>query len=103
MGRLSVLRYNCAMQEAQDTPPTGQTNEGETDDLGFTHIATKSGLVFIRRDGRQVTELSGAAASEFLKKVKDADFAMQQQIMARITGNYKRGNERQAAKHTRNR
>ena len=50
----------------------------------------------ISRDGRRATTLRGAAASQFLARV-DAD---PQLAMARVTGNYKRGNER-AARRTR--
>jgi hypothetical protein len=41
--------------------------------------------------------LRGASAQRFLAKANDATFAVQQQLMARATGNYKRGNERPAA------
>jgi hypothetical protein len=35
--------------------------------------------------------------------MEDCDLATAQQVMARLTGNYKRGNERKAAEHPRNR
>lgn len=65
-------------------------------DLGFTYLAVKSGAVFIRRHGQLAIELRGAKAEAFLKKIGAADFAQAQQIMARVTGNYKHGNERTA-------
>lgn len=68
----------------------------ETGDLGFTYLTVKSGAVFIRRHGQLAIELCGAKAEAFLKKIGAADFAQAQQIMARVTGNYKRGNERTA-------
>ncbi len=73
-----------------------------SDDLGFTYLATKSGVVFVRHHGRLASELRGKAAAVFLKRIEQADFAEAQQIMARITGNYKRGNESVAGEHTRN-
>jgi hypothetical protein len=56
---------------------------------------TKGGRVFIRRGNRTVTRLSGAAAAKLLAMVEAAaDDAAIQQILARATGNYRRGNER---------
>lgn len=62
---------------------------------GFSYRVQGSDVV-ISRDGRRATTLRGAAASRFLARV-DAD---PQLAMARVTGNYKRGNER-AARRTR--
>lgn len=72
----------------------------ERSDLGFSYQVRKSGEVVISRDGRPVTSLRGAAAQRFLADVTRAD---PQQVMARRTGNYRRGNEGQAARHPRNR
>jgi hypothetical protein len=63
-------------------------------DLGFSWRATKDGRIRISRDGRVVTSLAGEAAARFRSHAKGADFEAQQQLMARATGNYKRGNER---------
>ena len=65
-------------------------------DLGFTYLAVKNGTVFIRRHGQVASELRGAKAEAFLKKIGAASSSQAQQIMARVTGNYKRGNERSA-------
>ncbi len=73
------------------------------DDLGFIHHIAKSGAVLISHHGRQVTTLRGKPAADFLKKMAKLDFAGEQQLMARATGNYKRGNERQAKNHPKNR
>ncbi len=43
--------------------------------------------------------LRGARASEFLDEVETGD---PQLLMARLTGNYKRGNEHTARRHPRN-
>ena len=58
---------------------------------GFTYDTRKNGDVVISRDGRTMTTLRGKAAERFLQKVGVGD---PQQLMARATGNYKRGNER---------
>ena len=62
-------------------------------DLGFSYQSTKSGSVLISRNGKLVTTLGNANAEMFLKKVPSLSAPEQQQIMARVTGNYKRGNE----------
>ncbi|MFI5892250.1 hypothetical protein ACIA5D_19300 [Actinoplanes sp. NPDC051513] len=49
--------------------------------------------------GRPAAVLRGAAAARFLVDVENED---PQELMARITGNYKHGNERTAKKHPRN-
>jgi hypothetical protein len=71
-------------------------------DLGFTYRMRKSGEVDVLRRGRVAVTLRGALAAEFLAEA-GAGFAAMQQAMARLTGNYKRGNERLASKHPRNR
>lgn len=72
-------------------------------DLGFTFRATKNGEVFLHHRGKLATTLRGEAAAEFLADIDGADADEQQQIMARVTGNYRRGNERLAKNHPRNR
>ncbi len=72
-------------------------------DLGFSYRETKSGEIDIRRDGRSVTMLRGKQAAKALARLAGADFETEQQILARLTGNYRRGNESDAGKHPRNR
>ena len=66
---------------------------------GFTYQHRSNGDVAIFHHGRHATTLRGRAASDFLDDVDD-DL---QEVMARVTGNYKRGNERTARNHPRNR
>ena len=63
-------------------------------DLAYAFHATKGDNVTILRRGRVVAVLRGGAAQRFLAKADGATFVAQQQLMARVTGNYKRGNER---------
>ncbi|MFO1317716.1 MAG: hypothetical protein U1F58_19140 [Burkholderiales bacterium] len=70
-------------------------------DLGFSFRAMKAGDVAIARQGRVVTVLRGAAARRFLAAVAGATADAAQRVMARATGNYRRGNERVAAGHLR--
>ena len=72
-------------------------------DLGFTYRTRKNGDIEILHHGRLATTLRGSDAKEFLTEVDTADEDSAQQLMARVTGNYKRGNERLATQHPRNR
>lgn len=63
-------------------------------DLTFAWQATKDGRVRISWRGRVVTTLTGAAAARFLHQAEGADEEAAQLLMARATGNFKRGNER---------
>lgn len=56
--------------------------------------------VVITHHGKHATTLRGRRAADFLQDVEDGD---PQELMARLTGNYRRGNERQAKQHPRNR
>lgn len=58
---------------------------------GFTYVTRKNGEVVISHHGRVATVLRGERAAKFLKAVAAGD---PQQLMARATGDYKRGNER---------
>jgi hypothetical protein len=62
------------------------------DPEGFRYI-TRGDHVVITHHGRTATTLRGRRAEVFLEDVKSGDA---QQLMARLTGNYRRGNERRA-------
>ncbi len=66
---------------------------------GFEWTRRKGGDVVITHDGRAATVLRGPKAERFVADVAQQD---EQELMARVTGNYKRGNERQARQHPRN-
>jgi hypothetical protein len=69
------------------------------DASGFEFTERADGSVVISHHGRKATVLRGARAAEFLSDVESDP----QSAMARWTGNYKRGNERAAKQHPRNR
>lgn len=75
--------------------------DGELD-LGFSYRERKDGSVEILHHGRCAATLRKADARAFLSKAAAGDAAHTQHLMARITGNYPRGNERSAAAHPRN-
>lgn len=58
---------------------------------GFAYTVRKNGEVVITHHGRQAVTLRGDKARKFLDQVGNRD---SQELMARVTGNYRRGNER---------
>lgn len=58
---------------------------------GFSYEANRDAVVIFHH-GRRATTLRGNAAAKFLSAVDRGD---EQLFMARMTGNYKHGNERQ--------
>jgi hypothetical protein len=67
---------------------------------GFSYTVRKGGDVVISHHGVIAATLRGQPAVRFLADVESGD---PQGLMARVTGNYRRGNERQARSHPRNR
>lgn len=67
--------------------------------LGFSYEVRGADVVVLHH-GRHASTLRGMAAACFLRDVENGD---SQQLMARVTGNYKRGNERLGKSHPRNR
>lgn len=65
---------------------------------GFEYELVSNDVV-IRHNSRRATTLRGAAAEQFMADVEVDD---PQELMARLTGNYKHGNERTAKNHPRN-
>ena len=72
-------------------------------DLGFSFTRQKNRDVKIMHRGKLASTLRGDKAMWFLEDMDGCDLSEQQQEMARITGNYRRGNERLAKSHPRNR
>jgi hypothetical protein len=66
---------------------------------GFRFVQRDNGTVIITHDGRHASTLRGRRAAAFLAEVADGDAQL---VMARWTGNYRRGNERVAREHPRN-
>ena len=67
---------------------------------GFDYHVRADGSAVITHRGRAATTVRGARAAAFLAEVELGD---PQEVMARWTGNYRHGNERQAKNHPRNR
>ncbi|WP_460335547.1 hypothetical protein [Actinoallomurus acanthiterrae] len=66
---------------------------------GFDYTVRADGSVLIEHRRRAATTVRGDRAAAFLSEVELGD---PQEVMARWTGNYRRGNERTAKNHPRN-
>lgn len=63
----------------------------ETNPFGYR--ITKDRRILVSRGGRQVKVVAGAEAERLIDRLGvDAD--TDQELLARVTGNYRRGNER---------
>lgn len=80
---------------------TEPEERGEASEVVFSYRASRDGSVFIAWRGRTVTTLGGAAAQRFLAQAETLDEAGLQLLMAKATGNFKRGNERLAKRRSR--
>ena len=60
----------------------------------FDYRETKTGQVFLLWEGQHVKTLKGKDAQKFLNKTAQLDTHATQLLLAKLTGNFKRGNER---------
>ncbi|MDQ3155114.1 MAG: hypothetical protein M3Q98_00055 [Actinomycetota bacterium] len=65
---------------------------------GFEYVRRGEDIVIFHH-GKKATVLRGDRVTQFDKDIKHID---PQKLMARLTGDYKRGNERTAKNHPRN-
>ena len=92
-----LARTNRASAHAMHSDSTNdETN------FGFSFRSRKTGEIEILHHGHVAATLRGRTAANFLAKAAVLTSPDAQQLMARLTGNYKRGNERRAARHPRN-
>ena len=64
----------------------------------FTHRVTKGGKVLISWQGRPVTTVAGKPAERLIGRLEHADRREVQHLLARATGNFRHGNEREGKK-----
>lgn len=83
-----------------DRPPRRRTIPRMPRPHGFAYAADGDGTVRITHHDRAAATLRGPRAARFLAEVTAGD---PQLVMARWTGDYRRGNERTAREHPRNR
>lgn len=67
---------------------------GELLDGRFDYRELKDGRVVVCWYGRPVTTLAGKEAQRFLARAEGLEDHAAQLLMARVTGNFKRGNEK---------
>jgi len=64
------------------------------DEEPFSYNVSKDKKVFKYWHGKQVTILKGKESDKFLARIEKADSKEKQLIMAKVTGNFKHGNEK---------
>jgi hypothetical protein len=64
----------------------------------FSYRISKDDKVFIDYEGKHVFTLSGNRAQKFIAELDDMGETEIQLTLAKVTGNFKRGNEKQSAK-----
>jgi hypothetical protein len=67
----------------------------------FSYATRSDGSIVISYRTAPVTILRGRSAERFVARISGADEAGAQQLMARATGNFKRGNEREGKRSAR--
>jgi len=63
------------------------------DDDPFDYRITKDGRILVSRGGRQIVTIARSRAERLIGML-GADPVQDQELLARATGNYRRGNER---------
>jgi predicted ABC-type ATPase len=82
------------MNRASDDTSSGKVDQrNRLDDEVFSYRVSKD-KVFLFWQGKQVMILKGEQARKFLSKIANLDGKAAQLVMAKITGNFKHGNER---------
>ena len=63
--------------------------------MSFTAVVTRDDRVLVSHDGRQVVALAGADARKVIERLEVVESEeAEQMVLAKATGNFKRGNER---------
>jgi hypothetical protein len=69
--------------------------------MPFSYATRADGSIVISYRTAPVTVLRGRSAERFATRIADADAAASQQLMARATGAFKRGSEREGKRSPR--
>ena len=75
---------------------SNEDSRNQLESAAFSYRELKDGKLFLFHAGRRVMILKGTRARAFLAAIAGLDDQGRQLAMAKITGNFKRGNERQA-------
>lgn len=71
---------------------------GKLDEEPFSYRVTKDKRVMLYWQERHIKTLAGTPAEKFLADIEGLEGKEAQLVLAKITGNFKRGNERQGKK-----
>ncbi len=71
------------------------------EDAAFHFQVRKNGEAVISYHGKPVSTLRGKDAAKFTSRISNLEGREAQLLMARVTGNFKRGNERESGYHKR--
>lgn len=78
---------------SKDQRGASMSEEKFTEEV-FSYKISKDNKVFLFWYGKQVMILKGKDSEKFIARISGADFQEAQLLMAKVTGNFKRGNER---------
>lgn len=73
---------------------------GKLDEGIFDYRVTKDRRVMLYWQDKHIKTLAGKEAQRFIEKIDGLDDHDAQLVMAKATGNFKRGNERTASDHS---
>jgi hypothetical protein len=76
-------------------------NDDPLEHQPFSYRLSKDSKVFIDYEGKHVFSLSGSKAQKFIAELEVMGETEVQLVMAKLTGNFKRGNEKLIAKSSR--
>ena len=63
--------------------------------MSFSAVITRDERVLVSHDGRQVVAFAGDDARRVIRRLEEAETEeAEQMVLAKATGNFKRGNER---------
>ncbi|NNF00640.1 MAG: hypothetical protein HKN25_16605 [Pyrinomonadaceae bacterium] len=64
------------------------------EDMPFSYREYKNGTISISFNDREIMTLKGKSAQKYANRLDNADDLESQMILAKVTGNFKHGNER---------
>lgn len=64
--------------------------------LGFTYTITKKNTVMIRYHGKHIYTVGEKKSAKLISTLLEGDEEAQQMALAKVTGNFKRGNEKRS-------
>ena len=68
---------------------------GKLEDEPFDYQITKDNRVLLYYENKLIKTLAGKAARKFIAQIEGLDWYEKQLVLAKATGNFKRGNERE--------